>query len=42
MRLVRGGKESYGVSYVTPTGVEPVIPGMKTLCPRPLDEGAMK
>ena len=26
---------------VTPTGFEPVITGMKALCPRPLDEGAV-
>lgn len=26
---------------VTPTGFEPVITGMKALCPGPLDEGAI-
>ena len=26
---------------MTPVGVEPTIPGMKTLCPRPLDDGAI-
>ncbi len=28
-------------AVVTPAGFEPAITGMKTLCPRPLDDGAL-